>query len=87
MGLEKNYSIKVLQKVKAPAKYISNLLKHNEELNESWKNIVKYLDFDDNKEKVACANIRGLLVIAQYLPSPTLKNKLKKWFSQFQYHF
>jgi DNA-damage-inducible protein D len=75
--------IQVLTDTPNPSDYIKKMRKRDEELSKGWGQFVTPLSVDTNggKQKLNCANAKGLLRIIQSIPSPKAE-PFKLWLAQ-----
>jgi DNA-damage-inducible protein D len=75
--------IKVLTDTPNPSDYIKKMRKRDEELSKGWGQFVTPLSVDTagGKQKLNCANAKGLLRIIQSIPSPKAE-PFKLWLAQ-----
>ncbi len=75
--------IQVLTETPNPSDYIKKMRKRDEELSKGWGQIVTPLSVDTTggKQKLNCANAKGLLRIIQSIPSPKAE-PFKLWLAQ-----
>ena len=75
--------IQVLTETPNPSDYIKKMRKRDEELSKGWGQFVTPLSVDTagGKQKLNCANAKGLLRIIQSIPSPKAE-PFKLWLAQ-----
>jgi len=75
--------IQVLTDTPNPGDYIKKMRKRDEELSKGWGQFVTPLvvDTSGGKQKLNCANTKGLLRIIQSIPSPKAE-PFKQWLAQ-----
>ena len=75
--------IQVLTDTPNPSDYIKKMRKRDEELSKGWGQFVTLLSVDTigGKQKLNCANAKGLLRIIQSIPSPKAE-PFKLWLAQ-----
>ena len=75
--------IAILTESKDPKQYIKRIRQRDEELSKGWVQIVPTLAVDTagGKQKMGCANAKGLLRIIQSVPSPKAE-PFKLWLAQ-----
>ena len=75
--------IQILTDTPAPADYIKKMRKRDELLSQGWGQLVTPLlvDTPGGKQKLNCANAKGLLRIIQSIPSPKAE-PFKLWLAQ-----
>lgn len=75
--------IQVLTDTPNPSDYIKKMRKRDEELSKGWGQFVTPLSVDTigGKQKLNCANAKGLLRITQSIPSPKAE-PFKLWLAQ-----
>ncbi len=75
--------IQVLTDTPNPSDYIKKMRKRDEELSKGWGQFVTPLSADTigGKQKLNCANAKGLLRIIQSIPSPKAE-PFKNWLAQ-----
>ena len=75
--------IQVLTDTPNPSDYIKKMRKRDEELSKGWGQFVTPLSVDTigGKQKLNCANAKGLLRIIQSIPSPKAE-PFKNWLAQ-----
>lgn len=75
--------IQVLTETPNPSDYIKKMRKRDEELSKGWGQFVTPLSVDTTggKQKLNCANAKGLLRIIQSIPSPKAE-PFKLWLAQ-----
>ena len=75
--------IQVLTDTPNPSDYIKKMRKRDEELSKGWGQFVTPLSVDTigGKQKLNCANAKGLLRIIQSIPSPKAE-PFKLWLAQ-----
>ncbi|MFH1320600.1 MAG: Bro-N domain-containing protein, partial [Bacteroidota bacterium] len=75
--------IKVLTDTPNPSDYIKKMRKRDDELYKGWGQFVTPLSVDTvgGKQKLNCANAKGLLRIIQSIPSPKAE-PFKQWLAQ-----
>ena len=75
--------VQVLTDTPNPSDYIKKMRKRDEQLSEGWGQIVTPLSIETSggKQKLNCANAKGLLRIIQSIPSPKAE-PFKQWLAQ-----
>jgi DNA-damage-inducible protein D len=75
--------ILVLTDSKDPKQYIKRMRQRDEELAKGWVQIVPtlWVETDGGKQRMSCANAKGLLRIIQSIPSPKAE-PFKLWLAQ-----
>lgn len=75
--------VQVLTDTPNPADYLKKMRKRDEQLSQGWGHIVTPLlvDTKGGKQKLNCANAKGLLRIIQSIPSPKAE-PFKLWLAQ-----
>jgi len=75
--------VQVLTDTPNPSDYIKKMRKRDEQLSEGWGQIVTPLSINTagGKQKLNCANTKGLLRIIQSIPSPKAE-PFKQWLAQ-----
>ncbi len=78
-----NDVMQVLTDAPNPADYLKKMRKRDEQLSQGWGQIVTplFVDTTGGKQKLNCANAKGLLRIIQSIPSPKAE-PFKLWLAQ-----
>ena len=75
--------VQVLTDTPNPADYLKKMRKRDEQLSQGWGQIVTplFVETTGGKQKLNCANAKGLLRIIQSIPSPKAE-PFKLWLAQ-----